>query len=250
MILFCVIYNVFLFTTNKNMGEGLLKVTKIKLDKIEDTLKRIETFNGLLRKYRDKDNNKSLQYDEDAKKELAAATQEPQQTQGSSFERVISSSSISSSSFSNENKKHKELTILSYSYYQTFIMVVLLCATLIPMYVITYTMVDSTNQLIEVENFLFGTQCRPGNTMGEPSFSQSEIIVTEGIDIPCEAITNTMSCLQRDAIRNEDRVPRNVWKFGENTGFASFGINPRESKRFSRLHICYLKGFIISDFQG
>lgn len=156
MILFCVIYNVFLFTTNKNMGEGLLKVTKIKLDKIEDTLKRIETFNGLLRKYRDKDNNKSLQYDEDAKKELAAATQEPQQTQGNSFESVISSSSISSSSFSNENKKHKELTILSYSYYQTFIMVVLLCATLIPMYVITYTMVDSTNQLIEVENFLFG----------------------------------------------------------------------------------------------
>ena len=156
MVIFCVIYNLFLYTTNKNMGEGLLKVTKIRLEKIDDTLKRIEGFNALLKRYRDKDNNKSSQDDEEVKNDIIAPTTPDKTTeQKTIFDQSISSSSLSSAGF-NENKNHKQLTILSYSYYQTSLMIVLLCAMLIPMYVITYGMVKNTNKLIDVQDYLFG----------------------------------------------------------------------------------------------
>jgi PAS domain S-box-containing protein len=154
IVVFCIIYDIFLYITNKNMGAGLLKVTKIKLEKIEDTLKRIETFNGLLRKYRDKDNNKYQQYDENGKRreaETAAVATTAQSAASLAFD-----TNVSSAGFGGDNKKHKELKILTYSYYQTFIMFVILCAMLIPMYVVTNQMVYSSNQLIDVENFLFG----------------------------------------------------------------------------------------------
>lgn len=48
-------YGVLLFITNKNMGEGLEKVTKIRIDKVEDTIKRIEGFYDILKKHRDKE---------------------------------------------------------------------------------------------------------------------------------------------------------------------------------------------------
>ena len=48
-------YGVLLFITNKNMGEGLEKVTKIRIDKVEDTIKRIEGFYDILKRHRDKE---------------------------------------------------------------------------------------------------------------------------------------------------------------------------------------------------
>jgi hypothetical protein len=42
MAVFCIIYALFLYFTNKNMGVGLLKVTKIKIDKIEDMIKKYD----------------------------------------------------------------------------------------------------------------------------------------------------------------------------------------------------------------
>ena len=39
------------YFTNKNIGEGFEKVSKIKIEKIEETIKKIEGFNYLLKKY-------------------------------------------------------------------------------------------------------------------------------------------------------------------------------------------------------
>ena len=49
------VYGVLLFITSKNMGEGLEKVMKISIDKMENTIKRIEGFYDILMKHRDKE---------------------------------------------------------------------------------------------------------------------------------------------------------------------------------------------------
>ena len=49
------VYSVLLFITSKNMGEGLEKVMKISIDKMENTIKRIEGFYDILKKHRDKE---------------------------------------------------------------------------------------------------------------------------------------------------------------------------------------------------
>ena len=53
MVFLCIGYAVLLHLTNKNMSEGMEKVTKIKLTQIEDTVKKIEAFNIILKKYKE-----------------------------------------------------------------------------------------------------------------------------------------------------------------------------------------------------
>jgi hypothetical protein len=59
MVLLCIGYATLLHLTNENMGEGFEKVSKIKLEKIEDTIKKIEAFNISLKKFREKEEKKS-----------------------------------------------------------------------------------------------------------------------------------------------------------------------------------------------
>ena len=49
------VYSVLLFITSKNMGEGLEKVMKISIDKMENTIKRIEGLYDILMKHRNKE---------------------------------------------------------------------------------------------------------------------------------------------------------------------------------------------------
>ncbi|MCQ2816891.1 MAG: PAS domain S-box protein, partial [archaeon] len=158
MVVICIVYSLLLFITNKNMGEGLEKVTKIKLEKIEETIKRIEGFNETLKKHRDKENNKSgSEENKDSNQQNPndknTATG-PNTTQGGNTSSNMVSSA--SSGFSNDDKKHKSLKILSYSYLQTIVIVIVLCGFLIPIYILINGMINSTNKLIDVQAYLFG----------------------------------------------------------------------------------------------
>ena len=66
------------------------------------------------------------------------------------------SNSINSNGFNLDAKKFIPLKILNISYFQTaFLFAVLLCF-LIPIYLLSNNMVNSTNQIINVQEFLFG----------------------------------------------------------------------------------------------
>ena len=52
-----IIYTILVYKTNKSMDEGFEKVSKIKQDKIEELIKKLELFNYSLQRYLDKDNS-------------------------------------------------------------------------------------------------------------------------------------------------------------------------------------------------
>jgi hypothetical protein len=140
MIILCLFYTIFLFLTNKNMQEGFEKVCRIKIDKIEETMKRIEQFNDkILSKFRQNENNSNIQVVK---------------------EKISENSNIKSQkekylNFS-EGGKYKSLRILSYSYLQVIGILILICVFLIPLYYISYSMIIDTNKILSVQNYIFG----------------------------------------------------------------------------------------------
>ena len=156
MIIFCVLYTLLLHITNKNMGEGLEKVSKIKLEKIEDTIKTIEGFNVILKKYREREGQKNGGGDK-------KKGNNDQNQDGTTVNPTISpnqgaqiSNSINSNGFNIDTKKFIPLKILNISYFQTAILFCVLCLFLIPVYMLSNNMLNSTNQIINVQEFLFG----------------------------------------------------------------------------------------------
>ena len=69
---------------------------------------------------------------------------------------IITGNLNQNSGFSLDAKKFIPLNILNLSYLQTLIIFVVLIACLIPVYLMTDKMVSSTNQIIDVQAFIFG----------------------------------------------------------------------------------------------
>ena len=170
MIIFCLVYGLLLHITNKNMGEGLEKVTKIKLEKIEETIKRIENFNLELKKLKehenqkinelnnnneiDNNNNNNINNTEINNNLDINSTNNIQTNSGSTGAQA--SNIISTNGFSSDVKKFIPLKILNLSYFQTVFFLIVLGSFLIPVYLRTNTIISSTNKIIDVENFIFG----------------------------------------------------------------------------------------------
>ena len=57
LIILCCLYLLMIRKTNKSMTDGFKKITKIKIEKIEERIKKIEIFNYNLKKFRDRDTN-------------------------------------------------------------------------------------------------------------------------------------------------------------------------------------------------
>lgn len=140
MIVLCFIYSIFLYLTNKNMQEGLEKVCRIKLDKIEETIKRIEQFNDkCLSKYRQRDGKNMLEETRETVADPSSA-----QSQNDKYRNF------------SEGARYKSLKILSYSYFQVVIIFLIICAILIPLYFVSYGMINDSNKILSVQNYIFG----------------------------------------------------------------------------------------------
>ena len=153
MFLFCILYSVLIYLSNENMGRGLEKISKIKIEKIEETIKKIESFHVVLKNFIQKDNS-----DNALKKEMTDKTinSQIQKLNENIIDNQAVNSSVNINGFSTETKKAIPLKILTTSYLQTILLFCILCAFLIPIYLITNSMVTSTNKLINVENYIFG----------------------------------------------------------------------------------------------
>ena len=165
MIILCALYFFLIRLTNKSMTDGLEKVTKIRLEKIEDTLKKIQSFNHNLKRFRDKDakasddNNKEgseLSEDEnnnmiENKKTLGVTALNKIKNKGND-----SSSLVNSNGFNTDTKKYIPLNILNHSFLHLFFIFGILCGFLIPIYIFSDDMVYNTNQLLLVQNHIFG----------------------------------------------------------------------------------------------
>jgi hypothetical protein len=144
------IYTILLFLTNKNMEEGLERVSKIKLDKIDETIKKIETFyKESLSKFRKKEPITIIREE----------TIEPKvdtPTKNKDSPKIVD---IYDKIFS-ESQKFKKLRVLSFSYLQVIIIFILCCAYLIPIYLVSLGMIDTSNQILLVQNHIFEKSLR------------------------------------------------------------------------------------------
>ena len=146
--------------TNKSMTDGMEKVTKIRIEKIEEIIKRIKGFNLNLKKFREKD-MKSEDNKDNIDGEEENKYQEESKLVDSTRERANKkkdqeSSLVNSNGFNTDYKKYIPLTILNYSFLYSIFVLIIIIASLIPMYLLTIQMVNSTNQLIIVQNYILG----------------------------------------------------------------------------------------------
>ena len=168
MIILCIFYSFLLYITNKSLTGGLEKVTKIRLEQVEETIKIIETFNSNLKKVRDKESK-----DEDEKENNVAKdnqNNQNNQAQNSNNNENVndnsndkrknnsseSSSIVGSNGFNTDIKKYIPLKVLNYSFFYIIYIFCVLCSFLIPIYIYTNQIVNNTNHLLVVENYIFG----------------------------------------------------------------------------------------------
>ena len=159
IILLSVVYIFLIHLTNKSMTDGMEKVTKIRLEKIEEIIKRIKIFNSNLKKFREKDlksedKKDNLSEDENRNQEgskLMDSTEESMKKK-----RDLESSLVNSNGFNTDFKKYIPLTILNYSFLFSILVLIITISSLIPIYLVTDKMIKNTNQLLLVQNFIFG----------------------------------------------------------------------------------------------
>jgi hypothetical protein len=188
MIILCSLYYILLCLKNKSLTGGLNKVTKIRLEQVEETIKTIETFNTNLKSLRDKD----TKLDNDLElKNIEKINQTIQENlDNSSKNNENKNNTISSLGFNADSKKIIPLKTLKYSYILIVYIVCVLLALLIPIYVYTTKMVKNTNELLLVENYIFGNlikasiqtveiKCFMSSCTNKKKFDYSKIANTE-----------------------------------------------------------------------
>ena len=164
----CFLYFVMIRITNKSMTDGFIKITKIKLEKIEERIKKIETFNLNLKKFRDRDNNS-----EDSKFKTEIVGDKISQKKllpyksSTSFDNGMNdknekkfweerASIIGNNGFNIDVKRYLPLTILTEYYFHAIIIVIFLCAIVLLIYYVSITMIQDINQLLFIQKFIYG----------------------------------------------------------------------------------------------
>ena len=174
------IYTFLLFFTNKIISEGFEKISKIKVDKIDETIKKLDNFVKELNKFIDYNLSDNLCnvdaktiYDEDEinKNEISSIENTHINEIDIENTELIDNNTIfnnSSNIFDDDSKKNlllststsktKKLTLklFRWSYLQPLILTAICLEFIIPIFFITQYIISSTNEIISIQNYLFG----------------------------------------------------------------------------------------------
>ena len=155
MISLCVLCSFFIIVTNKSMSDGMEKVSKIKLERIEEIIKRIKAFNIYLNKFRERDYRSEK--DEDNKDDMKNVEGSViNQEKIKNKEENGNNNSSNNLGFNTDSKKYIPLTKLKFSFLSTFIIFVIIIVSVILILYDTHRMVHNTNQLLLVQIYIFG----------------------------------------------------------------------------------------------
>jgi len=161
LIIICFIsYYFLIYSTNKSMTEGMEKITKIRLEKIEETIRRIRIFSINLKKYREKD---IKSYNKD-KNPLEIGNeinnndenQDKSNEEGNKNKLKQESSLVSNNGFNIDNKKYRPLNVLKYLMYPPILILIAIYLGLISIYLESLKAIENTNQLLLVQNYIYG----------------------------------------------------------------------------------------------
>ena len=167
MFILGLLYFVMIRLTNISMTEVLKKMTKIKLDKIEETIKKIKNFNNNLKKFRDKD---LVNIDEPNQNELIKGDISPKKsptihskyTDNYSTRHITENNNdetdsfVDNGGFNADMKKYSSLTILREYLFHIVIFSFLIFGFIIPIYLNSTVIIKNINQFLLIENYIYG----------------------------------------------------------------------------------------------
>jgi hypothetical protein len=172
IIFLCLFYFVMIRITNKSMTDGFKKITKIKIDKIEERIKKIENFNNNLKKFRDKESSNLEESkiqtevigEQQSKKQIILPTKSSTSVDNSmtneSMDKKLNwdenSSLIGNSGFNTDLKRYIPLTVLTEYFYHAGVAIIYVCGAVILIYFSSITMIQNVNQLLIIEKFIYG----------------------------------------------------------------------------------------------
>jgi len=164
--LLCIIYYIMIRATNISMTIGFQKITKIKIDKIEEIIKKIEIFNYNIKKFRNKESNNIEDSfingeikEEENPKNYITSKKYSNSLDNIKNEKRDSNKNLSllgNGEFLSDSKRYIPITILEEYFYHGIILIIFLSTFLILIYIFSITMIQNINQLLIIEKFIYG----------------------------------------------------------------------------------------------
>ena len=169
LILLFLLYFIMIRTTNKSMADGFKKITKIKLEKIEERIKKIDIFNYNLKKFRDRDSNfedtiiqTEIKYEQISQKKVLQTYKSSSSLEHNINEKLEKKiyeekvSLVDNNGFNIDVNRYLSLTILKEYFFLSGIIVIIFCVFIALIYYISLTMIQDINQLLIIEKFIYG----------------------------------------------------------------------------------------------
>ena len=168
IFILCLLYFLMVHSTNIAMTEVLKKITKIKFEKIEETIRKIEIFKSILKNFRERDliNSEDNYQNEENDEQIFIKSPSFR----SSFLDSNSSNKISdkkneveslsslneNNGFNTDTKNYFPLTIITeYLSYCIFIFIIVLGFVFLICYY-SLTIIKNVNQLLLIDNYIYG----------------------------------------------------------------------------------------------
>ena len=161
ILIILIIFFLFIHLTNKSMTDGLQRITKINIEKVEETLKKIQAFGRHLKRFRDKDakaseeNNKE---DSELSDDENNANQINEKKKNTTIEKKDKKKKdlIPESGFAADKRKYVRLNILNHSVLHAIFIICIHIGFIIPIFIYSFEMINNTNKLILIQNYIFG----------------------------------------------------------------------------------------------
>ena len=152
----CVLNYIIIYHTYSSMLDGMEKITKIKLEKIEEIIKRITNFGVNLKKLREKE----LKFDDG--KDNNTNGFEGDSLKSNKNDAIIEERNkkkmdnlVNNNGFNNDTQKYISLTSLNYIFAYSLFTTVFVLIYLIPCYYYILSKIKKTNELILAQNYIF-----------------------------------------------------------------------------------------------
>ena len=167
MLFLCLFYFSMIHTINNSMTETFKKITKIKLEKIEETIKKIEIFSNDLKRFRDRDlinsdeqNVNDLRKDDlSYKRDTTINTLDnnnPNNKKLNKKNAEETSSLVGSNGFNTDAKTYMPLTMVKEYLIHCVLFLFVLMGFVIPIYYFSITIIQNVNQLLLIVNYIYG----------------------------------------------------------------------------------------------
>ncbi len=160
-----ILYTFILYKTNKSIDDGFEKVSKIKQDKIEETIKKIEQFNSILKKFIEVNYNENSYYfdtktifekEDDSQHSSNTLTNIKSLNQQDANLRIDNEEQKKKNNLLvSEIGKKQSLQLFTWSYLQPLILAIICIQFIVSNLLVTRKIIDSTNEIIDIQTFLY-----------------------------------------------------------------------------------------------